>query len=75
MKIITEEIKGDLRVTTDTQYNNVVGANITVEERITVRIFGTINNLYLRKEATVYLHGKITGNVFNEGGILNLFRE
>ena len=73
MEIINEVVIGNLNISKDRQYNSLSGCNVTVDENITVRIYGTIQNLYLKKGATVILHGKITGDVLNEGGTVNLY--
>ena len=73
MKIITENVIGDLEITKDSQYNSIIGETVTVSAYVMVRFYGVINNLILRKGSTVYLHGKLHGNLTNEGGILYVF--
>ncbi len=74
MKIIGAQVRGDVLVDSDTQYNNIMGENVTVAENIMARFYGIIlKNLIIKKGATVYLHEKFQGELINEGGILYLF--
>jgi membrane protease subunit (stomatin/prohibitin family) len=74
MKIISEQIIGDLTVISNGQYNNIIGENVIVAENIMTRFYGIINkNLTIKKGATVYLHGNFFGKLINEGGILYVF--
>jgi len=74
MKIVREQVLGDLTVISNEQYNNIIGENVIVSENIVARFYGIINkNLTLKKGATVYMHGKIFGKIINEGGILYIF--
>ncbi len=74
MKIVSEQITGDVSVKVDTQYNNFIGENVTVAENVLARFYGLImQDLVLNKGAIVYLHGKLLGKLINEGGTLYVF--
>lgn len=74
MEIIDSLVTGDVTITSDTQYNNMVAENVTINENITVRIYGTINNdIIISKDATLYLHGKHHGKLINNGGIVQVY--
>jgi hypothetical protein len=74
MKIINKQVIGDVVVTRDTQYNNLLCDNIIIEEDVTARVFGIVGeDITLKKGATIYLHGRFHGKISNLGGILYLF--
>ncbi len=71
MKDFRKKVSGDIVIAEDSQYHKVHNANIIVEPNVTVRIFGSIKDLHIKKNATVYLHGSLSGNLVNNGGLLN----
>lgn len=72
-KIIESKKRGDLLVTANSQYNHLDADNVTVEENITVRLFGTISGkLIIKQGARVFLHGSAE-KVENSGGELYQF--
>lgn len=74
MKIKTEQITGDLYILSDAQYNDVLADNVIVKDNVTTRIYGLINkDLTVGKNALVYLHGRIMGNITNNGGTIYIF--
>lgn len=74
MEIIGSQVIGDLAVTSDAQYNNVFVENVIVSENVIVRLFGIIiNDLFVKKGATVYIHGRCSGKIINEGGVVYIF--
>ncbi len=74
MKVVSEQITGEVSVIIDTQYNNFIGENVTVAENILARFYGLImQDLVLKKGSIVYLHGKLIGKLINEGGTLYVF--
>jgi hypothetical protein len=74
MRIIHEEITGNLIIESDSQYDVLNADTVNVGEYVTARLYGTIHkDLIIKKEAKVYLHGVVRGQVINEGGILYLF--
>ena len=73
-KIINTETKGEIHIKENSQYNNLKADRITVAENVSVRLFGTINEvLVIRKGATVYLHGTINGKTENQGGEIFIY--
>ncbi len=73
-KIIDTEIKGNLYVIRNSQYNNLNALNVTVGKNIITRLYGTIKGkLIIHKGAKVYLHGTISGKIENHGGELHIF--
>lgn len=74
MKVYQNTQCSDLVITEDSQYNSVNCENVTVAENVTARFYGTIkNSLTIKKGATIHLHGALTGNLINEGGVLNSY--
>ncbi|MGZ3903516.1 MAG: hypothetical protein ACXVC6_07470 [Bacteroidia bacterium] len=73
-KTIESEIKGDIHITVDSQYNHIEAGKVIVGENIIARLFGTVNELIvIKKDATVFLHGKLKGKIQNEGGKLHIY--
>jgi hypothetical protein len=72
-KVIQELTKGNITVTTDTQYNNLDADKVVVEENVSVRIYGKVKTLVLKKNSEVIIHGIIHGDVQNEGGEIRTF--
>jgi hypothetical protein len=73
MDDITEEIREDLTIKKSAQYHKLAGCNVVVDENITARLFGDVNDLHLKNGSIVFMHGKVTGTVRNENGILHLY--
>jgi hypothetical protein len=73
-KIVNTEIKGNLYIIRDSQYNNLNAVNVTVANNITARLYGNIKGkLIIQKGARVYLHGSVSGKLENLGGELHVF--
>lgn len=68
-RIIEKKVTGDIHVHENSQYNNLHAETVTVEQDVTVRLFGSISNkLTIKKGARVYLHGSLAGTLDNLGG-------
>lgn len=74
MEIINSRIREDIIVQADSQYNDLLSENVTVMKDITTRIYGIVKkNLVVEKNAMVYLHGKVLGEITNNGGTIYVF--
>ncbi|HEY6162949.1 MAG TPA: hypothetical protein VI112_17090 [Bacteroidia bacterium] len=74
MKTISDSIQGDLTIKEDSTFHNVYLQSLIVEENIMARLYGIVEDtIHIKKGATVYLHGKLQGEVINEGGIVYIF--
>ncbi len=74
MKIKTKPVIGDLYILEDVQYNNVLADNVAVKENVIARIYGVVQkNLTIGKNAIVYMHGKVNGEIINNGGTVHIF--
>lgn len=74
MRIENDHVTGDVVISQNTQYNHIDARNVVVEENVVARLYGLIQeNITVKKMATVYLHGKCSGKIINEGGVLYLF--
>jgi len=74
IKIVKSPVKGNVTITTSSQYNNINAENVVVEKEITARLFGTVNGrLQIKQGAKVYLHGIVKGSIENEGGELHIY--
>lgn len=74
MEIIKDKITGDLIIDKDVQYQDVEVDTLVIQDNKTVRIFGVVRKLiHIKKNATVYFHGKLIGKVINEGGQFHAF--
>jgi hypothetical protein len=75
-KIIKTEIEGDLTISEHSQYNHLNADTVIVEKGIRTRLYGVIHKkLIIRKEARVFLHGKLLGELQDEGGRFYHFEE
>ena len=72
-KIVETETKGEVHIEVSSQYNNINADKVVVDENITVRLFGTVNELFVKKGARIYFHGTVTGKIENEEGELFLY--
>ena len=71
---IIQKASGNVELTFDTQVNSLNADKVVVYENISARLFGDIHKLLvLKKGSQVFLHGRILGDVKNEGGELNVF--
>jgi hypothetical protein len=74
VETINSRIREDLVVLVDTQFNDLLSENITVIEGVTIRIYGIVQKkLIVEKNAVVYLHGKVLGEIINNGGTVYVF--
>lgn len=67
-KVISEEVTGEINVTTDTQFNSIKADRIIISENVRVRLYGSVVDVVLKKGAMLFLHGKIHGKLENQGG-------
>jgi hypothetical protein len=73
-KVISSPIVGDVHIKENTQFNSVEADTIIVSENVTARLFGTIKKLIVLKPGSkVLLHGRVHGDIKNEGGELKCF--
>lgn len=74
MEIINSKVTEDIVILTDTQFNDLLSEHVEVKEGITTRIYGIIKKkLTVGKNAVVYLHGKVIGEIINNGGTVYVF--
>jgi len=72
--IVSEEVKGDIVVLENTQFNNIEADDVIIEENVKARLFGNIKTLSLKKGSCVYMHGIIQGKIENCEGELHIFQ-
>jgi hypothetical protein len=68
LRVIQEEAVGIIKVNEDCQYNKVNADKVVINENVTVRLYGTVNTVILKKGSKLFLHGIILGNIQNKGG-------
>jgi hypothetical protein len=74
IKIITQETTGVVHITSDAQYNNLKADIVILSENVTARLYGNIKHtVKLKKGSTLYLHGKLEGQIENEGGRIHIY--
>jgi hypothetical protein len=73
LKIISDKTSGIVSIKENCQFNNICADKVTVARNITARLYGTVNEIVLKKGSTIYLHGKVSGKVYNEGGEIYIF--
>jgi hypothetical protein len=75
-RTFNEKITGNLEVNENSKYYNVDAETVTVHENVKVHLFGTVRGkLMIRKNAKVFLHGQLLGELKNEEGRLYHFDE
>ena len=66
---IIQNASGNVELIADTQINSLNADKVVVFEKVSARLFGDIHKLLvLKKGSQVFLHGRILGDVKNEGG-------
>jgi hypothetical protein len=73
LRVIQEEAIGTIKVKEDCQYNKVKADKVVIDENVTVRLYGTMNTLILKRGAKLFLHGIVYGNIENKGGEIFVF--
>jgi hypothetical protein len=73
LKIISNETYGFVRIRENSQFNNIKAERVVVEENVTARLFGKVNDVVLNRGSKLFFHGTILGNVKNKGGELMIF--
>jgi hypothetical protein len=71
---IIQKASGHVELTMNTQINSLNAQTVIVHENVSARLFGDIQKLLtLRNGSIVFLHGRILGDVKNEGGVLTVY--
>jgi hypothetical protein len=73
LKLISEEIIGMIHIKENSQFNSIQSEMVILSENVKARLFGSIGDIVLKKGSSVYLHGNVTGNIFNQGGVIHIF--
>jgi hypothetical protein len=74
-KIIPAETYGYVRIRENSQFNNIQAERVIIEENVTARLFGRVNDVVLNRGSKLFFHGTILGNVKNKGGELLIFKQ
>ena len=62
-----------VKIKEDTQFNKILADKVIVSENITARLFGKVNDVVLKKGATLFLHGMLLGGIDNQGGEIFIY--
>lgn len=73
LKLISGEITGLIHIKENSQFNSINADMVILSENITVRLFGNVGDIVLKKGSLVYVHGVVTGNIENRGGDIHIF--
>jgi len=74
MRIVDEKTVGDLIIETDTQYNDLDAGTVVVNANVTARLYGIINkDIIIKRGSKVYIHGKLRGQVVDQGGEVYIY--
>lgn len=73
LKLISGEITGLIHIKEDSQYNSIKADMVILAENVTVRLFGDIGDIILKKGSLVFVHGAVTGSIENRGGDIHIF--
>lgn len=72
--IIRTRALGQVHVNENMQFNDIDADEVIIYEGIRARLFGNVNQrLVLKAGAKVFIHGKIKGEIINEGGRIYLY--
>lgn len=74
LKPIQDGVSGHVCIKENSQYNNINADKVIIAENVTARLYGSVNNIVLKKGSLIYLHGIISGSVQNEGGEIHVFK-
>ena len=74
LKIIHDEVISKVvKIKEHSQFNKIRADKVIVDENITVRLFGSVNDIVLKKGARLFIHGVILGAIKNKGGEIFIF--
>lgn len=73
LKLVSDEVTGLIHIKEDSQFNSIKADMVILAENVTVRLFGDIGDIVLKKGSLVYVHGTVTGNIENRGGDIHIF--
>ncbi|MES2566882.1 MAG: hypothetical protein V4565_08445 [Bacteroidota bacterium] len=73
LKLIPQQVTGLIHITENSQFNSIQCDKVVLEENITVRLFGKVGDIVLKKGSLVFVHGIVTGDVENQGGIIHIY--
>lgn len=73
-KIVSEHIMGDVTITENVQFNYITAETVIVAEGVRARLYGSVSKkLVVKKNARIFIHGNVTGEVIDEGGRIFIF--
>lgn len=73
LKLIQQNITGLIHIKENSQFNSIKADMVILAENVTVRIFGQIGDIVLKKGSSVFIHGIVTGEIENRGGDIIIF--
>ncbi|MGZ3864506.1 MAG: hypothetical protein ACXVPN_16440 [Bacteroidia bacterium] len=73
LKVISDETVGVVQIRENSQFNQIKAEKVIIDENITVRLFGSVKTIVVKKGAKLFLHGVFFGNIENNGGEIFIF--
>lgn len=73
LKLISGEITGLIHIKENSQFNCIKADMVILAENVTVRLFGSVGDIVLKKRSLVFVHGAVTGKVENRGGDIHIY--
>ncbi|MGZ3904010.1 MAG: hypothetical protein ACXVC6_09960 [Bacteroidia bacterium] len=73
LRVISDETVGVVKIREDSQFNKIKAEKVIVDENVTVRLFGSVKTIVVKKGAKLFLHGVFFGNIENNGGEVYIF--
>jgi hypothetical protein len=70
LKVINDQVDGVVRIHEDCQYNHITADKVIVDEYVTVRLFGKVKDVVVKKGGKLFLHGIVYGHIKNQGEIV-----
>jgi len=73
IKVVRSYTTGIIKIMENTQFNYLEAERVEVLPGIKTRIFGTVRDLVVHQDCKVFVHGRITGTITNNGGRLYVY--
>lgn len=73
LKLIQHQTTGLVHIKENSQFNCIQSDMVILSENIKARLFGQIGDIILKKGSSVFVHGTVTGNIENQGGVIHIF--
>lgn len=74
-KIFSSPTGGEIIISENSQYNEIKADKVVIHPNVVARLYGHVKDVTLKEGSLLYMHGRIIGNVVNEGGEIHIFNQ